>query len=115
MENAKLKVEDDSGAFSSLASESPKPSPNHLLDISGSVDGDSLRVDSVQPVVVGNAGQNLCRKCLGSLEQVTPWALISEALTMVKGTMNIEVLLKLIYDFTSFHVGASASIYSTIL
>lgn len=91
VENAKLKVEDDSGAFSSLASESPKPSPNHLLDISGSVDGDSLRVDSVQPVVAGNAGQNLCRKCLGSLEQVTPWALISEALTMVKGTMNIEL------------------------
>ena len=90
VENAKLKVEDDSGAFSSLASESPKPSPNHLLDISGSVDGDSLRVDSVQPVVAGNAG--LCRKCLGSLEQVTPWTLISEALTMVKGTMNIEVL-----------------------
>ena len=105
VENAKLKVEDDSGAFSSLASESPKPT----LDISLDGVDHQMRVESIQviPEPASNTEtpslmqigtgpaletENICLKCLTSLGGVTPWALISEALNLMKGTMKVEVI-----------------------
>ena len=105
VENAKLKVEDDSGAFSSLASESPKPT----LDISLDGVDHQMRVESIQviPEPASNTETpslmqigtgpaletgNICLKCLTSLGGVTPWALISEALNLMKGTMKVEVI-----------------------
>jgi len=114
VENAKLKVEDDSGAFSSLAGtdsrESPKPPPD--VDTSAAAaDQLGIRVDSIQVLssssqdqvgqettlngahrkVSGSSRSQLCVKCMASLADVTPWTLISEALEIMKGTFNIEL------------------------
>ena len=68
VENAKLKAEEDSGAFSSLSSESPKSIEDEIREIRSA----------------------LCRRCLGN-NDVTPWTLINEAINIMKRTSHIEV------------------------
>jgi len=110
VENAKLKVEDDSGAFSSLATdsrESPKPPPDVAAPAGEQTTSvEQIRVESIQvlpsqsqeidqttrrKMSSSSSKNNFCVKCMASLADVTPWTLIAEAMDIMKGTFNIEL------------------------